>query len=390
MPKPSQPPKLRIPRNRRKPVDVFWLGPESTDDEGGVTQSMLSNYVVCKERFRVTTVLGLRAFERFNHYIEYGQIWHNLEEIYSSTKTINIDIVDEYRARLHAVYPMQRVEISKWCAVAKVQFPAYVDYWKDQREEKKRKNLFAEMEFRIPYELPSGRTVYLRGKWDGVDLIDKAVWLQENKTKSDTDRIKIEKQLTYDLQTMVYLIALRRGETNLTGDKNVCKKLKGKKIAGVRYNVIRRPLSGGKGSIRRHKATKSQPQETLEHYYGRLDAIIREDPKSFFSRWDVAVDQTDYDRFEKTTLVPLLENLTDDYEWWKWSLENKADQFDGELRHKQFPAHCPRHYRLPYGVNTTLLDSGSSDVDSYLATGSVVGLRRPRTLFPELNEDIYA
>ena len=62
----------------------------------------------------------------------------------------------------------------------------------------------------VPYNLPSGRVVRLRGKFDSVDLIDGGIYLQENKTKGDIDKIQVERQLSFDLQTLMYSVALHK------------------------------------------------------------------------------------------------------------------------------------------------------------------------------------
>ena len=52
--------------------------------------------------------------------------------------------------------------------------------------------------------------VYLRGKWDGVyHSIEDGIWIDESKTKGEIDRVKIERRLKYDIQTMFYLVALK-------------------------------------------------------------------------------------------------------------------------------------------------------------------------------------
>ena len=142
---------------------------------------------------------------------------------------------------------------------------------------------------------------------------------------------------------------------------------------GVRYNVVRRPLSGGKGTIVRHKATKNQPEETEEHYYERLKIIISDSPSEFFSRWSVPISQEEGRVFEETCLQPLLMEL---YHWWMW------------IKHatkKGLPL-CSSgiHWRHPFGVPNWLNEGGSSDVDEYLRTGSRAGLTKVDTLFKEL------
>jgi hypothetical protein len=167
----------------------------------------------------------------------------------------------------------------------------------------------------------------------------------------------------------MYVMALR------TGDAGLPRSAWEHPIKGVRYNVIRRPLSGGKGNIVRHKPTKSNPQgESKEHFYGRVATYIEEDLGSYFMRWTVGVTPQDVEKFRRTCLDPILEQLCD---WWGWI---------GVLRHDPFDVAGSGgvHHITPYGVHNSLLDGGSTDLDSYLETGSTVGLERVEDLFPEL------
>ena len=80
-------------------------------------------------------------------------------------------------------------------------------------------------------------------------------------------------------------------------------------LRGISYNVVRRPLSGGKGSIRPHKATTKKPTETMEAFYGRLGEVIREEPGSFFMRWDITLTKKDLLNFRMRFLSAILEQL---------------------------------------------------------------------------------
>src|SRR3990167_2303538 len=111
------------------------------------------------------------------------------------------------------------------------------------------------------------------------------IYLQENKTKGDIQENQIKRQMTYDLQTMLYLVALSEWQgsvaTKQFGIPDSWNRVKDVNLAGVRYNVIRRPLSGGKGTIVQHKPTKSNPLgETRSQYYARLKTILEEDLSS--------------------------------------------------------------------------------------------------------------
>jgi hypothetical protein len=161
-------------------------------------------------------------------------------------------------------------------------------------------------------------------------------------------------------------------------------------ILGVRYNVIRRPLSGGKGSIKPLKAKEnkrkktSTPAETMQEYYARLGRYIQAEPETYFMRWTVEVSAADISKFKKHTLHPLLENLLDDYEWWAHCETQGGSVFDYMERMHRFPTHRQRHYRMPYGIFNPLTEGGVTDIDEYLDTGSEVGLVRETNLFPEL------
>jgi hypothetical protein len=234
--------------------------------------------------------------------------------------------------------------------------------------------LFQEQVFDVPYALPSGRTVRLRGKFDSVDLIGKgknaSVYLQENKTKGNLDEQQLKRQLQFDLQTMMYLIALEHLPAK---ELRTYPLLNGRPINGVRYNVIRRPLSGGKGSIRKHSPTKLNPAgESDEEFYARLAGIIMEDPGYYFMRWKVEVTSQDMKRFKHEFFDNVLEELCN---WWSW-IDSPAGRKD--------PFSDPVHWRLPYGVYNPLLEGGSSEVDEYLATKSELGLVRNNRMFKEL------
>lgn len=364
---------------KQRPKGPVWKGPE----EDGVTQSMLSRFLVCRERFRLLVVEGLRPVPQFNHSREYGQMWHACEEGFAKPNSDWIPYLEVYAHDLSKQYPLQQEQVQKWYDVCKVQFPIYVDYWAKQKAEK-RTVLLSEQVFDVPYELPTGRVVRLRGKWDDVSLVGSkksaVIELGENKTKGQIDEQQMMRQLQFDLQTMIYLIALQHFCSDLPGKwAEWTKKVVGKPtpLRGVRYNVVRRPLGGGKGSIRLHKATKTKPAETMGHYYERLGQYIKDEPETYFMRWNVVVTPHDIERFKWEFLNPVLEQL---YDWWEWvSGQGMQDPFE-QLE----PDGLGTHWRTPYGFYNVLAEGGSSELDEYLATGSKLGLERTDRLFKEL------
>lgn len=359
---------VKQPKQRQGPL---WLGPMDASPTGGITQSMLNNFLCCRERFRLKYIEGLKTVEKFSASIDFGNFWHLCEERHSTGDPWDdtIKLLKAYALEFCSKHPLQQEEINKWYNVCKTLFPIYVNYWSKDKEQQTKTLIFQEQVFHVPYELPSGRVVYLRGKFDAVDLIGKGksaqIFLQENKTKSEIDEEKIRRNLKMDLQTLLYLIALK--EAQVRGNTH----LENYPIAGVRYNVIRRPLAGGKGSIRPHQATKTKAAETDAEFYERLKGVILEDVGSYFLRVKVEVYQSDIDRFKKMCLNPLLEQLCDWYDFVKlghqeWNVVNKV------------------HFMSPFGLYSPLVETGQTELDNYLENGSEVGLQRVETLFTEL------
>lgn len=345
-----------------------WKGPVVD----GVSQSLLHTYLVCKERFRITAIDGISTPDAFNKSIEFGQMWHICEEHLAAHMEWEQPLTN-YAANLSLkVYRTESYQINQIFNLVKLLFPIYIDYWKDDKEVENREPLFQEKVFKVDYELPSGRSVKLRGKFDAADVIKgEGVYLQENKTKSQIDKEAIELQLNNDLQVMMYLIALRAY-------------IPKERIKGVRYNVIRRPLGGGKGSIRPKKGSKNIPAETMSEFYQRLEGVIKEDLDSYFVRWKADVSEEDLDRFAEETLNPILEDLTDDYEWWEFCKTEGANPYDYIKRQKVFKHHLQRHYRLPYGTYNVVQRGGQTELDRYMNTGSTVGLCNIKEFFREL------
>ncbi len=360
----------KMPRRRTSPL---WEGPESDGENGGITFSSLSRFIQCRERFRVKMMEGLKPADGFNHFIEYGQMWHVCEERFAAGGVYNTSLL-EYCKELVKKYPLSQEKIDKWYNMCLRQFPEYVKFWEKHPDIVNRRPLLQEHVFCVPYELPSGRVVYLRGKWDSVDLVEKGankgVWWQENKTKSEIDITSLTRQLTFDLQTMMYLVAGHSARYDATLNPIIPK---GAVIRGVRYNVIRRPLSGGKGNVKQLGVTKANPQgETLTQYYDRAAQYIKEEPENYFCRFNVEVGQSDIERFKDKCLNPLLESLC------QW--------YEAEANVEHAHPHVERSWVHPFGVRNILDEGGSSDLDEYLVTGSEVGLVRAEYLFRELKD----
>jgi hypothetical protein len=161
-------------------AEPLWAGPCSTGRNGGITGSLLGRYLVCKERFRVQAIEGLRPAESFSHRLYYGLMWHTCEEAFAKDKPGSRktpaampwqESLKQYCQALCRRFPTAQEQIDHWYEVCKRQFPVYIRYWARQQDVLKRTPVVQEHTFDVQYKLPSGRTVRLRGKWDAMDLI---------------------------------------------------------------------------------------------------------------------------------------------------------------------------------------------------------------------------
>lgn len=434
----------------------LWKGPEDSGASGGVTQSLLNQFLSCRERFRVKYVLGLQPTQGFSRVLSFGEMWHVCEEAHAK-EPVGTKASDRWQGELTSYaqelckkYPLAQDEISKWYGVILVQFPLYVAWWSKHKDVVQRTPLLQEEVFHVPYTLPSGRIVWLRGKFDSVDLVgkgkDAGIWLKENKTKSEIDEARLQRQLKFDLQTMLYLTAIEEYQRLLNQAKlpehewdNVLpnwKKMPGsvfdRPTRGVNYNVVRKPLSGGRGSITQGKGsdgsvcsgcngkgertiyagtkrevfekpcskcggkgrTGVKPAETDEEFQERLRGIIEgavgqewgmpDGQHFFFQRWTVTISPTDIERFKTRFLNPILEQLCDWYEFVKngdpWRKSDCiVDRVPGDP-----PEPFGIHFMLPFGLYNSLVENGFTDLDEFLMDGNDAGLVRAETLFTEL------
>lgn len=364
--------------NRPKPVSL-WAGPNDPGPNGGITQTALSRFLCCRERFRLYMVEGLRPKPAFSHRLEYGNLFHAAEEATAAGRPWK-QAVQEYAQKLIKTYRNDGAEIEKWYRVLCVQYPIYLTYWAKHPDQTKRQPIFQEKQFHVEYVLPSGRVVYLRGKFDSVDAISRGIWLQENKARGELDEEKLTNELGLDLQTNIYLAALERTPLG---------KFDGLPIKGVRYNVVRRPLSYGKHNIkqlqgRKLKSGEIKGAETLDQFYDRLDKeVIRKFPQDFFLRLKVEVTYQDTENFQSKVLTPTLEQLCD---WWDWIKNDPFDPWRNRRGYATSYMYQPMHFIYPSGVWNPALEGRTGDLDRYLLTGDVAGLERTKTLFPELVE----
>lgn len=378
---------IRQKQIKREPL---WAGPTAQGERGGVAQSLLARFLNCRERFRIRYIEGLQPARRWEPKTGYGDMWHVCEEAHAGLGNLGV-LLHAYVQEQCRLYPLQQEDIAKWYAICRTQFPVYADYWAKHPDVTGRTPLMQEQVFDVPYKLPSGRVVRLRGKFDSVDLIENTnpqyqgndrvgpkagIWLQENKTKSKINEQQLKRQLSFDLQTMFYRVALDIFKEQLgleEGDiEGWCRNVP---ILGVRYNVIRRDCPVVQHKDRQLKAGFKRG-ETVEEWCERLRKdYFAADPADWFFRWQVNVSAEDVAKFRRECLDPILEQLC----WW---YDITVGKKVGEVENAWgFP---PMHFRHPYGVYNVLAEGGIDDMDEHLANGSEVGLTRERGIFEEL------
>jgi hypothetical protein len=373
------------------PKEPLWGGPEVD----GITFSLFSKFLCCRERFRLLVVEGLKEKQGFNLRLEYGNMIHVCEEATAAKKPWEPALL-AYAQQIAKKYGnSESATIDKWYKVCCAQYPVYLSHWKKEPDVVKRQPLFQEKPFDIRYTLPSGRVVRLRGKFDAIDLIAKKLYVQENKARGEINADQMLSELPLDLQTMGFYMTAAEIEFG-----------KSYSIGGVRYNIIRRPLSGGKYSIKQleGRGKDKKGAETEEQFFARLQKdCIAADPTHFFYRWKIeVVPDQDIRGFQVRCLNPLLEQLWD---WWTWI---KCDPFNpwrqrtiGELLNacpvldniqRKFVTSSDTsylqpnciHWLHPSGVYNPTMEGRASAYDEYILTKSDRGLLRTDNLFPEL------
>lgn len=355
--------------------EPIWSGPNGEGPSGGITSSLLSRFLSCRERFRVLAIEGLRPTDHFSPPLDFGSMWHICEEVFAKTPAVDSREFSDgtYKSWGQALkahcqgllqkYPFDREQITHWYDICAALFPEYTKYWASHPDVNGRTPLLQEQVFDVRYKLPSGRFVRLRGKWDSVDLLPAhvesgrrwpvGVWLKENKTKSTIEPAKIAQQLAFDLQTGLYVVALYDGDWRDGPGRHITDA----PVLGICYNVVRRSA---------HKSVKSMLVKVGSDLQSNRAG-------EWFSRWKVGISSQDIERFKHQCLAPILESLLDWY-----------DKQMGKC-HQQLPIdyHTPTNWRTPYFYNP-LAEGGSGEVDRYLNDGSRAGLQRVTTLFPEL------
>lgn len=337
-------------------------------ERDGVTFSMLSKFVGCRERFRLSAVEGWTS-RAFAVPLEFGSCFHNcLEFLQDGGRPENLyEVTEAYKhSKLkdpnNALNDEDSIELERLLGTVEIVVLKYMEYWNEVpsfQQGKRRaydrdfKYLYQEETFNVSHILPTGRNIRLRGRWDAVlrHPFSGSPVLQENKTKGMIDEQGLLEGLKKDLQTQFYLWTLY-----LT---------LGKIPTHILYNVIRRP------------GLRPRSGEPLKDFLNRVDEDIDKRPSHYFMRWVVDIERKDLEDFVERTLNPLLLQVS---EWWD---SVKHDPFSPWTLQDGGPNLL--HYERPYGIyDSTMFGNGRGEFFDVLYQNNFKGYFQRTEAFPEL------
>jgi hypothetical protein len=284
-------------------------------------------------------------------------------------------------------YPHLIAEIDKWAYIVIGQFKVWLSLHPQRIS--KFTEVLREQSFRVPYTLPSGRTIILRGKYDSIVLLKAKGLLrvEDHKTKGYLDEEGTAATLFGNLQMMLYHTAARAslvstgdhpGIYNLDniGEAELPRVKSPYKLDGTIFNVVRRPLAE-KSPIRQRKS------ETEIQFYDRVIKDCKERPHYYFKTMNAPIGESQMKKFQRTMLDPILESLCD---WWEWIQHDPFDPWSPRYADSvEGPSHNSIHWQTPWGMFNSMFGGFRGDYYELLTRGTDRNLIRVPSLFPELN-----
>lgn len=368
--------KKRKTTKKRSPGSVA-PSPSWTLDKG-VSYSLLSRFINCRERFRLYAVEGVREERGSKDAMNFGTYIHELLELHALNPNLSFSgIIRKSNKGTLLTKDMRDI--------ANLVFELYL--W--NYGECKYEYVLAEQEFRVPYTLPNGITINLVGKTDEIIKSpdnDGTLWVQENKTKEKIDAHKIESGIYFDLQSLMYSICMES--------------LLKRPVTGIVYNVIRKPSYSNK-SIKmkkdelaawQEKNPKSKAlnrTETQVETLARLRKDIEKDPGHFYKRWELPFPPGHMEKWKAEVFNPLLMQL------WMWWESIKHDPFSPWTTPVPTDAALalnieetklvinPHHWLKPFGVYDPLT-TGKGDFFDLITRNQKIGLTYGNPPFSEL------
>lgn len=327
----------KVPKGvRRAKASPVRKVPFRDINRDGVTYSFLSEWLLDREQARLSYVEGWGT-SGLSTPLDFGSAFHDCLEWVAAGKRVDLvgRAIDDYRVRRHKyaqpkLSPKEKELLDIILQSALVTFLEYEEYWR--QTDKGMTWVLQEESFKHQHVLPSGRGIWIRGRWDAV-IQDKdgSHWIWENKTKGQVDEEGIVAALPQDMQTQLYsyVYYLHTG---------IMPK-------GVVYNVIRRP------------GLRQKKDESNGQYLERIRKDIQERRDWYFFRWRVEFSAADVHKWVDRTLNKVLEQVVT---WWDSIADDPFDPWDS-----------PHHFVNPDALFTRY---GRSQYFDLLTRGRTTGL----------------
>lgn len=332
-----------MPQKKPSPKTVAPSPSWTLDD--GISYSLLSRFLNCRERYRLYAVEGRRESSRSKASMDFGTYFHKLLELRAKHPNKSPD----------QLFRLNKVELpAEDKDVAKVVYEVYHEYYSGDTY----KYFATEDVFDVNYQVPGGSKFRLRGRLDETIIDpDRRLRIQENKTKEYIDASNLEATIPFNLQTMFYAVA-----ANIHYNKP---------ISGVLYNVIRKP---------KHKQTKTDG--TRQGFLDRLRGEIMETPSHFFYRWNYDIFPQQMNDWNNYTFHPILLQLRI---WWDSVKHDPFSPWTTPDKNGKFSIN-PHHFLRPFGVYDSLT-TGIGDFFDLITRNNPVGTTSGNIPFQELIDE---
>lgn len=298
----------------------------------GISVSSLLRFIECRERFRIYKVERLVPTATTDA-LSFGGLFHDMMDWWAKSRS-RAEVLRSLSRRTAGKDEQAQMD-ARICYTV---FEAYLDRYEEL--DKDRHYLGSEEAFKVPCHLPSGRTVYLKGRMDQVFRKNGKITIQETKTKSRIDKVLINHSMPLNMQTMFYTYCYE--------------KKSGRLVDEVLYNVIRRPQS------------RQGKKETASDFLTRLRDDIDKRADTYFYRHTTELSPAMMNNFLGQILYPQLEQLC---MWWESIRHSPFDPWqlpDGSAN--------PHHWIRPFGVFDSF-KYGKGDYFDKIVMGSNIGLR---------------
>lgn len=274
--KKKKPKKLEAPR-----IEEISFPEGYSLAETGTSQSLLQHFLKCRVAYKLALNVYHPIGSRNN--TGFGSMTHDvLDKMYSYFKKNGRCPTDDFIGGWVDVFRKQTPEDLEGMSAQEIEWAEGVNYVLLTEYTRYFKTDFEQMKFdEIEVVSESDWEGYrLRRKTDGKFRIHGQKWLMEHKTKGYISEDSLLLQLAFDFQNLFYITC---EEIDHPDDP----------VAGVLYNVIRRP------------AHMQRKNETLKEFLDRLRGEVKKDPAHFFKRYEIKYTEKDKEQFKKELKIIL-------------------------------------------------------------------------------------